>query len=192
MVKWISILLVLLILLGLPFVFANTFMEENYAAVVSQVREGYPELQENYIEIHFKPLKEKSMAARPHPSFLFRKQENHRYKILVNTKYRPDSLVMINYSQDALVGITAHEFGHILDYSQMSDWEIIKTGWLYVFNKDFKIDFEHTADLHAIQHGFGEELLASVLTQYSLPTYWAHKEGVYYSPDEIAILIAQT
>jgi hypothetical protein len=94
-----------------------------------------------------------------------------------------------NYTQRGLVGIIGHELGHVLDYTTQTDREILWTGVRYVTSKRYKQEMECWTDEITIQRGLGADLYEAVLTQHSIPTYWEHKAGIYYTPEELLLLM---
>lgn len=95
-------------------------------------------------------------------------------------------------SDAQLTGLLAHELSHIEVYERMS-WPMLALyGLRYSLSDSFKRMVEREADMLAIQHGFGDELLA--YREHRLATGNAEDvvfiQAYYLSPDEIRTVVA--
>ena len=89
---------------------------------------------------------------------LFKKKENRQYIVYLNSKTdKSTGLALEDLSFNALVGWIGHELGHLVDFTQKSNWKVIKTG-SYYFSKKKKANYERSIDLITINHGLGYAL----------------------------------
>jgi hypothetical protein len=127
------------------------------------------------------------MAARPKANFLFRKNKNREYVILISKKQNMNARVLyMQMSNRALIGVLGHELSHIVCYSQKSNLEMIFFGIKYVFNKK---EIEVDTDIMAINKGFGKQILEfNQYIHHSSRTnkkYLRKKNRYYLSSNEI-------
>ena len=118
----------------------------------------YPELENATIIFIEKPARF-PLKSFPDPhSLLVRKR---KYKIVISTKTQQEleNILLKKLPLKAQVGVLGHELAHTLDYSQKTVFQIIKIGFLYLFNRNFRVKFEKRTDEITIAHGLGEELL---------------------------------
>ncbi len=158
-------------------------------AVVCEVCNSFPELENENILWVERSLN-MTMMARPDVwSLLF--SSRIKYLILVNTQNDNGRLLLNELPLEAQKGIIAHELCHILDYVFKTRWQIIKTGFIYLFPK-WKELYEKSTDYLAIKKGFGPQLKA--WSQFVLEVaqvsqdYRDVKIKYYLHPKEIDLL----
>lgn len=131
------------------------------------------------------------MMAQPVFKDLWRARKHRRYRVLVRRSfdlggewYTPADL-----PPEIRLGWFAHELGHIVDYQHRSGWGLVRFGWQYVFSRRFRKAAERSADLYAVEAGFGPALVATknfILNHAGLPEVYKKTIRRYYpSPDEI-------
>jgi hypothetical protein len=149
----------------------------------------FDELKHTKIIFSKKKIKT-TMVCRPRWDFIFRKKENWVYKIIFNS----DSLNSAKVTFDKLsfnsqIGVLGHEYSHILDYMQMSKFEVLLCGVLYFTKKSYKEKLEKRVDKIAINKGLGwqiYEFSKYVLNESSADKeYKEYKARFYYTPLEI-------
>jgi hypothetical protein len=116
---------------------------------------NYPELDSVRIELKSRRIKHFGNA-RPKVDFLFRKQENRHYIIVINKKSK--DIIGFSFSElsfGAQVGFFGHELAHISDYCGRNNLQIISYGIKYLF---IKRTIERSTDRIAIKHNLGEQL----------------------------------
>lgn len=150
----------------------------------------YPELKNINIEIVFANTKT-TMETRPVVVSLFAKQR--KYKIFVDTLVENNyGLLASEVPLNAQIGLFGHEFAHIIDYENKSNFEIIKIGKTYLTKGDIK-SYETYIDKLTIQRGLGLYLKAwaeYVLNQSSASEeYKNYKKKNYLTPEEIQIFL---
>ena len=151
----------------------------NYEESINFCYQKYPELGEIKIKVKAKRMCKRSMAARPNAFFLL--QKDNSYIIAINRRKK----VLDMYSEGGFKGIFGHELAHILEYTEMSDKELLQFSWKYVMQSDFKMEVEHRVDSIALSKDFGTYLIEGVESQFENRKYWKRKEGIYYTPQKL-------
>jgi len=167
----------------------NKEISEQYELSILVALSKYPELSNTSILFKEKSLST-TMVARPKLNFIFLPKKKHEYNIISNNKEtKKGGLLLQNFSFEGQVGIIGHELGHIVDYKEKNDLQIIFTGIGYVLSKSYKIMLENKVDKITIKHGLGQELYISQFFIWNNPNisekYKKKKEKFYYSPEEI-------
>ncbi len=117
----------------------------------------FPELQKAHIKFKYQKIST-TLNARPTiGSLLFRKRENRRYVVRINSAKKDNSIQLSNVSYNAQIGVIAHEFSHFIDYSEKGIWGILKRLISYT-NKKSKAKFEKEIDQMTINRGLGWQL----------------------------------
>ncbi|WP_262245936.1 hypothetical protein [Parapedobacter soli] len=157
----------------------------------------YPELKETSIQFVFTDkLKKSIMAARPIVGSLFKKQENRKYKVLINPAFKLDygAESITRIPDSVMIGWLGHELGHIMDYERRSTLGIIGMGISYSLSRNYVRKAERVADGNAVNRRMGAYLIAKksfILHHPELPQGYRDKiEALYPSPDDISKLIA--
>lgn len=152
----------------------------------------YPELDST--RIIFKRAKIKtSLNARPTMgSVLFKKRENRTYVIRIKPD-NEDSVASLDRADfNAVVGVLGHELNHIVDYSRRGFFGIIGRLFSYT-NKKGKRKYEAEIDQMTIDRGLGwplydwEDFVHN--KSNAKAKYKAYKRSVYYTPEELLLLI---
>lgn len=156
----------------------------------------YPELKETPIDFVLDPNTSKSiMLSQPVIASFLRGQKNRTYIVKINPKF-----VMIHRSmpiqdvpKDVLTGWFGHELGHIMDYSQRSNWDMLVFGIEYISSDRYLMQAERNADTYAVNHGLGGYIIKTknfILNNADLPPgYKARIKRLYLSPQQIVDLI---
>ena len=174
----------------------NKRIPDELVEVVLKTLSHYPELDTIPIEFVIdNGMHNSFMQAKPISMTLLRKRRNRRYKVqLMSHMMIEDTVIPVHeLPEDALMGWFGHEIGHIVDYENMDNFEIIVLGIRYVFSKKYVIRTEKRVDMIAIDHGMAEENIAwkeFVLNQPSLPKAYLDKiRNIYMPPAKIQKLI---
>ncbi|MEI7563199.1 MAG: hypothetical protein WCJ39_06130 [bacterium] len=167
----------------------NKRVPQHLEEVFYQTIAFYPELKENYIivvENKFYGIQH-TLRAYPPLLSLFNKTKNRVYPIVINTnKGIPISFYDLNKAQQQ--GIFAHEMAHIVEYAQLTSFQLVKFSFRFAFSKTFTEKMEKDVDKMAIAKGCGEYLLAQRTFFKQQSTDQAHTEYVdqlYLNPDQI-------
>lgn len=148
----------------------------------------YPELQNN--PIRFKQARiSTTLNARPTlGSLLFRRKENRRYVVRINSTMADSIISVYHLSETAKKGIIGHEFAHFADYETRNFWQVLGRAFSYL-SKSRKARFEKTIDTATIKRGLGHELYAwSYYVLYesnATAAYKNFKRETYLTPEEI-------
>ncbi|MEQ8625722.1 MAG: hypothetical protein RJQ00_02085 [Vicingaceae bacterium] len=149
-------------------------------------------MQNNEIIVKRAKVRIATMQAQPIIGFLNLFSGKKRYKIKVGYNIKDEeSLKLVNLPDDVLIGWFAHELGHVLDYRQYSNLQMLGFGIRYLFSNKHRKQVEHDADYIAIAHGFENEILA--LKQYILKNklineaYKNQIKDFYLPPKEVKV-----
>ena len=94
------------------------------------------------------------MQAQPNFLSLFSSKRNRKYNINISEYFKDTEKTKTkNLPEDVFVGWIGHELGHILDYEEMSNWQLIVFGIKYVLIDKHIIEAEKTADFYAVNQG---------------------------------------
>lgn len=155
---------------------------------------NYPELQNN--PIRFKQARiSTTLNARPTlGSLLFRRKENRRYVVRINSTMADSIISVYHLSETAKRGIIGHEFAHFADYETRNFWQVLGRAFSYL-SKKRKARFEKAIDTETIKRGLGQELYAwSYYVLYesnATVAYKNFKRETYLTPEEINSLQQQ-
>lgn len=193
-------LFVFLFLIISPFIKAqstdsNKNVPKSLASAVSAALLQFPELSLVPIDFVFKAkMKNCTMQAQPKVSSFLKHKKKRRYKIkitrhiLMEGKLEP----IENLPENILVGWFAHELGHIMDYTQRSSLNLTAFGLKYITSKVFVRKAEKAADMHAVDRGFTNELIATKKYILNHPgftkEYKERIDDLYLSPQEISAI----
>lgn len=158
----------------------------------------YPELESTHIEFKFKPsLKKSLMKAQPKFGSLFKSKKQREYVILMSENFTLDG-VKLDFNtipKNVLIGWLGHELGHIMDYQNRSNLNLVSFGINYYFSGKFIQQAERTADTYAVTHQMKPFILATkdyILNHSGLSNkYKARIRKLYLSPDEIMMLVEE-
>lgn len=118
-----------------------------------------------------------------------------RYRINIGEHIRDEeSLKLEKLPKEILTGWFAHELGHLMDYQQHSNVQMIWYGIKYYLSHNFKKTVEHDADYIAIAYGFREELVATkhfILGDTRISPNYKSKIKRYYLPEDDVMLCSE-
>lgn len=175
----------------------------NHKIIPSQIEDActealqhYPELNHKKIIFKFQKTAGSTMFAQPLPNFLFRSVKRRGYIIKISNNVDLENGIRIDdMPHDVLVGWIGHELGHVMDYEQKSNWQLVKFGIGYLFSARYRIGSEKVADLFAIERGLGKFILKTknyILDHSSISEKYKNKiKNIYLSPEETLALINQ-
>jgi len=156
----------------------------------------FPVLHPHIIRIKYRPLRHTTMQAQPVLNRHFFHRRRRHYQIDINDHTRINRHIRVDELPEAvLAGWFAHELGHLVDYLKRGGFNLMGFGFGYVAFEYFRIGAERMADLHAIDHGFGEHIKETkkfILEESSLPNeYKTRIERFYMSPEEVELMLGQ-
>lgn len=156
----------------------------------------YPELKETPIDFVFDPNTSKSiMLSQPVIASFFRGQKHRTYVVKINPRFVMvhSSMPIQNAPTDVLIGWFGHELGHIMDYNQRSNWNMLIFGLGYISSDKYLKQAERNADTYAVNHGLGDYILKTknfILNNADLPpAYKARIKRLYLSPQQIIDMV---
>jgi len=152
----------------------------------------YPELDSTIIELKSKKLKRLGNA-RPKMDFLFRKQVNRHYVIIINKNAKDVlGLPFSDVPSNAQTGFFGHELAHIADYTEKNNFKLIFFGVKYLFMQK---DIERYTDQITIEHDLGQqlyELMSFIMNNpYTNEDYLKFKRNNYLNCEEILYEISK-
>ncbi|MCX7549405.1 hypothetical protein [Xanthomarina sp. F2636L] len=156
----------------------------------------YPKLKDVDIEIKFKKnIKKSTMQAQPKFGSLFKSKTNREYIILISEKFKisDKEFSTKDIPSDILIGWIGHEFGHIMDYQNRSNMNLIGFGIKYLLSDSHIIEAERAADTFAVAQGMESYILKTkdfILNNSEItPSYKLRIEKYYLSPEEIMDIV---
>lgn len=169
---------------------------DNIKTNVQKALSYYPQLNHTNIEFRFKKnIKKSTMQARPKFSSFFKSRKNRDYVILISEKFKisDKEFKTTDMPSDIFVGWIGHELGHILDYQNRSNFNLIWFGFQYLFSENHIIEAERAADSFAVNQGMEDYILKTkdfILNHAQITlTYKDRIKKYYLSPEEIMELV---
>nr|WP_297787283.1 hypothetical protein [uncultured Allomuricauda sp.] len=158
----------------------------------------FPELNGIPIEFKFKKnIKKSVMQAQPTWSGLLKPKNKRSYKILISEKFKisGEEFKTLDVPRDVLIGWIGHELGHIMDYQERGNFNLIGFGIRYVLLKEFVKKAERAADSFAVSRGMSEYILKTkrfILNHSEIDEVYKERIKQYYlSPDEIMEMVKE-
>ena len=141
-------------------------------------------------------LKRYTMRAVPIMNFSFWRRATRYYRVQISNHLQLREYVdMEELPAEVLMGWYAHELGHVMDYRGRSALNMIWFLLRYLLVPNYRMGAERRADLFAIDHGFGDELMATkryILDQSKLPEKYKRRIRRYYlSPTELEEILQE-
>jgi len=175
----------------------NKTIPNNIKEKIEKALSYFPSLNDVDITFKFKKnIKKTTMQAQPNFLSLLLPKKSRKYNINISEYFKDTQKTKTqDLPEDVFVGWIGHELGHIIDYEEMSNWEIVVFGIKYVLIDSFIIEAEKTADYLAVNQGIGKHILAMknfILHHKNLPKYYKDRiKKFYISPDEVTQLIKE-
>ena len=114
----------------------------------------YPELYGNHFQIRYKKNVRHPITASWSFWNIFKRRDNHLFILLI-----AEDAFLLNLDLNKQVGVIGHEMAHFAYYKDRPSINMLPWGINYVTSKKFRIGFEKDADMAAIKHGLGWQLL---------------------------------
>ena len=176
--------------------FSNKIVPDTIWREVYVALSHYPELKSTPIEFKFKEnIKKSFMQAQPKLNGLLKKKKNRSYLVFINEKFKIEDEVfdITAVPSEVLIGWIGHELGHIMDYRERSAIDLVWFGVKYLTSKNYIREAEKVADTYAVNHGLGEEIIATknfIINHSRLSDNYKDRiQDLYLSPEEIMVLI---
>ncbi|WP_289045622.1 hypothetical protein [uncultured Olleya sp.] len=158
----------------------------------------YPDLKDTTINFEFKKnIKKSTMQAQPSFGSFFKKKGNRSYNIFISetVKISGETFYTKDMPKDVIIGWIGHELGHIMDYKNRSNSNLIWFGIKYLLSDNHIAEAERAADTYAVKSGMEKYILITkefILSQANIDaSYIARIKKYYLSPEEIMELIHQ-
>lgn len=169
---------------------------ENIERLFHEVLRSYPEIAPDRITVVRKKMNSTTMRAQPVVDRRFFNKMRRTYKVEVAYRTKMDPSIKVeDMPDDVIKGWFAHEFGHVVDYLNRSAVGLLVFGVCYLIFRFYRVGAERVADVHAIQHGFPEEVVETkkYILEHSIISsrYKKQIERYYMSPEEVAIVIGE-
>lgn len=156
----------------------------------------FPELNKTALHFHLTG-KMHSITMKAQPSFisLFKRRSKRTYHIYISKTFKNASkkMTISDLPSDVLIGWIGHELGHIMDYEQMTNWQLMKFGFNYLVFDEHYNESEHTADFYAVRYGMEEFLIKKrkyILEHPDIFEGYKKKfKDHYLSPDDLLHLV---
>ena len=151
------------------------------------VLKRYENLHQYHIHLHQKQLSNSTMSAQPVIKWNNLFTGIKEYKIILGFYVMDSDILVEDIPNQVLEGWFAHELGHISDYEQYTNFEMLLYGIKYLLSSSFKKKVEHEADYIALKKGFRKEIIATkkyILTEGLFSDRYTSIIKKYYLPIE--------
>jgi len=178
--------------------YAQKIIPESIAAEIKTALSYYPELNNTSINFKFKKdIKKSTMQAQPTLGSFLKPKSKRKYNIFISetVKISGDVYYTKKMPKDVLIGWIGHELGHIMDYKNRSNLNLIWFGIKYLLSSNHIVEAERAADTYAVKSGMENYILTTkefILNQSDIDEkYIARIKRFYLSPEEIMEVIKQ-
>ena len=192
-----KVILILIFIMNNVLYSQNTIPESIKKEILTALS-YYPELKNTTINFEFKKkIKKSTMQAQPSFGSFFRKKEKRSYNIYMSetVNISGETLYTKNMPSNVLIGWIGHELGHVMDFRDRSNFNLIWFGIKYVLSDKHIVETERSADTFAVQSGMEKYILKTkefILNQANIDKeYIARIKRYYLSPEEIMELVNQ-
>jgi hypothetical protein len=176
----------------------KTIVPKTIENEVATALQYFPELQKIPIEFRFKKnIKKSVMMAQPTFGSLFRTRKNRGYIIFISEQFKiqDQKFHTKNLPREIIVGWIGHELGHVMDYQQKNNFQMMVFGLRYVLFKEHVKKAEREADMQAVQKGMANYVIKTkefILDNANIEEAYKKRIRTYYlSPEEIRNLVKE-
>ncbi len=177
--------------------FKNKTIPATIKTKVEKALSYFPSLKNTEIEFKFKKdIKKSTMQAQPKFLNLLLPKTSRSYVIYISNKFKISNqeLKTTDIPFDVFVGWIGHELGHIMDYEEMNNLQLIWFGFKYILLEKHIINAERKADHFAVQQGMEDYIMKTknfILNHADITeTYKNRIKRYYLSPEEIMKLVS--
>lgn len=188
----------IILLLMTNTLYSQSTIPESIRDEIQTALSFYPELKETSINFEFKKkIKKSTMQAQPSFGSFFKRKGKRSYNIYISETVNISGEVFYtkNMPKDVLIGWIGHELGHVMDYRNRSNLNLIWFGLKYVLSDSHIAEAERAADTYAVKSGMEKYILITkdfILNQANIDKeYIARIKRYYLSPEEIMEIINQ-
>lgn len=176
----------------------NHTIPNSIAKEVSKALSYYPELSDVSIIFKFKKnIKKSTMQAQPLFGSFFKSRKHRSYVVRISEKIKIANreFKTEDIPEDVMVGWIGHELGHIMDYQNMSNSQLMWFGINYLLSDKHIVEAERAADTFAVSHGMADYIVATknfILNHADIEeTYKLRIKKYYLSPEEIMEMVEE-
>lgn len=160
----------------------------------TETLDAYPELEGRCVYLRKLSMKRSTMRAQPVMNLSFFRRATRHYRVDFSDHLEVTRHVCVQeLPKEVIIGWFAHELGHIIDYLNRPVMGMISFGLGYALWSKYMREAERRADTIAVNHGFGQEILATkeyLMEHTTLPPHYKSRLRKFYlSADEIEGLI---
>jgi hypothetical protein len=160
-----------------------------YEKVILNALSHYPELKDTRIRFELKKKHPAPYGTTPELKTIFGNIYDREYVISILEHAEPPMFYALfkNLTFECQTAVIAHELAHVLQYDEMDRGELLKFLIMYMI-PPFQQKVEQAADMQAIIHGFGQELLEHAIYVRCIPGYVEERKDLnrnYLKPSEI-------
>ncbi len=188
----------IILLLMTNTLYSQSTIPESIRDEIQTALSFYPELKETSINFEFKKkIKKSTMQAQPSFGSFFKRKGKRSYNIYISETVNISGEVFYtkNMPKDVLIGWIGHELGHVMDYRNRSNLNLIWFGLKYILSDSHIAEAERAADTYAVKSGMEKYILITkdfILNQANIDKkYIARIKRYYLSPEEIMEIINQ-
>ena len=135
-------------------IYPSGHIDDRFRNVFLIIRQYFPELKNNTVDLKFKRNSSRTISAKPRVN-IFRGKNVRKYYIVI--KSGSDDYVLEN-ELNGQIGLIAHEFSHLTDYSTKTNLSLMIFGIKYGLSKKFRTQTERNTDIEVIRRGLGWQL----------------------------------
>lgn len=135
-------------------IYPSQQIDDRFKNVFLIVRQYFPELKNNKIDLKLKRNSSRTISAKPRVN-IFKRKKARKYFVVIKTG--SDDYVLEN-ELNAQIGLIGHEFSHLADYSSKTNLSLITFGIRYGLSKKFRIKTERNTDIEVVRRGLGWQL----------------------------------
>ncbi|WP_452228129.1 hypothetical protein [Lacinutrix sp. MEBiC02404] len=188
----------ILLLLMTNTLYAQSTIPESIKDEIKTALSYYPDLKNTAINFEFKKnIKKSTMQAQPSFGSVFRKKGKRSYNIYISetVNISGDILYTKDMPKEVIIGWIGHELGHVMDYRNRSNFNLIWFGVKYLLSDNHIAEAERSADTFAVKSGMEKYILITknfILNQANIDEKYIARINKYYlSPEEIMEIINQ-
>ncbi|WP_452232618.1 hypothetical protein [Lacinutrix sp. MEBiC02595] len=188
----------ILLLLMTNTLYAQSTIPESIKDEIKTALSYYPDLKNIAINFEFKKnIKKSTMQAQPSFGSVFRKKGKRSYNIYISetVNISGDILYTKDMPKEVIIGWIGHELGHVMDYRNRSNFNLIWFGVKYLLSDNHIAEAERSADTFAVKSGMEKYILITknfILNQANIDEKYIARINKYYlSPEEIMEIINQ-
>lgn len=175
---------------------AQQIIPESISDEIKTALTYYPDLKNTGIEFKFKKkIKKSTMQARPTFGSFFRKKSKRKYVVLISETFNISGKTYYtkNMPKEVITGWIGHELGHIMDYRNRNNLNLIWFGIKYLLLENHIVEAERAADTYAIFAEMEDYILKTksfILNHADIDKKYKSRIIKYYlSPEEIMKLV---